>query len=90
MSWMIYMKPWQWLFVVGSALLIVLLLVRSCLEAEIKRKERKLSRISSSKEATLCWVKLQDARYAFDVVENVMTYIMIPVFLMSIYIVFSA
>ena len=90
MSCLVYMKPWQWLFVVGALIFVVLLLVRSHLENEIKRKERKLSRISSSKEATLCWVKLQDARYAFDVVTNVMTYVMIPVAIVSIYIILSA
>lgn len=86
-SCLAYMKPWQWLFIAGTVIFIALLLVRTYLEKEIKRKERRLSRTSSSKDATLCWAKLQDTRYAFDVVNNAMIYMAIPVALASIYII---
>ena len=86
-SCLIYMKPWQWLFIVGTVIFIALLLVRTHLEKEIKRKERRLSRTSSSKDATLYWTKLQDTRYAFDIVNNAMIYMAIPVALTSLYII---
>lgn len=86
-SCLVYMKPWQWLFIVGTVIFIVLLLVRTHLEKEIRRKERRLSRTSSSKDATLYWTKLQDTRYAFDIVNNAMIYMAIPVALTSLYII---
>lgn len=86
-SCLMYMKPWQWLFIVGTVIFIALLLVRTHLEKEIKRKERRLSRTSSSKDATLYWAKLQDTRYAFDIVNNAMIYMAIPVALTSLYII---
>lgn len=86
-SCLMYMKPWQWLFIVGTVIFIALLLVRTHLEKEIRRKERRLSRTSSSKDATLYWTKLQDTRYAFDIVNNAMIYMAIPVALTSLYII---
>lgn len=86
-SCLMYMKPWQWLFIVGTVIFIALLLVRTHLEKEIKRKERRLSRTNSSKDATLYWAKLQDTRYAFDIVNNAMIYMAIPVALTSLYII---